>query len=389
MGREQTLERAERRAPFLPLEHFGRLPLEGRAQLELRVAELTSALAEEQAARELLGRRLSTLLEALPAGVVVLDAQGRVATANPGAVDLLGPLAPGEAWRDIVARAFAPRWDDGHDVSLVDGRRVNVATQALGEEPGQILMITDVSETRRLQEQLSHHRRLSAKTEMAAALAHQIRTPLSAALLALGPLARDRELPAPHLRHAGRALDSLRQLERLVEDMLSFARGAVIDAVPIALPSLRERLAADIAAQARGDGFEVLFDGAWDGLELDGNLDALISIMLNLVGNAREITGGHGRLVVACRRFGDYVALRFTDDGPGVPVQDQARIFEPFFTTRGGGTGLGLSVAQAIARAHGGDLRLDPEHCGGACFELSLPLRRAAATVCMPALPED
>lgn len=389
MGREQTLERAERRAPILPLEQLARRQLDGRGQLEQRVAELTSALAEERAARDLLGRRLSTLLEALPAGVVVLDAQGRVTTANPGAVDLLGPLAPGEAWRDLVARAFAPRWDDGHDVSLADGRRVNVATQALGDEPGQILMITDVSETRRLQEQLSHHRRLSAKTEMAAALAHQIRTPLSAALLALGPLARDRDLPVAQGRHASRALDALRQLERLVEDMLSFARGAVIDAAPIALPTLLERLAADIAAQAGGDGFEVVFDGESEGLELDGNLDALVSIMLNLVGNARAVTDGRGRLVIASRRFGDYVALRFTDDGPGVPVQDQARIFEPFFTTRGGGTGLGLSVAQAIARAHGGDLRLDTEHCGGACFELSLPLRRTVATVSTPALLED
>ena len=60
----------------------------------------------------------------------------------------------GERWIDIVAEAFLPRWDDGHDISLRDGRRVNIATQALHDEPGQILLLKDVSETRRLQEML-------------------------------------------------------------------------------------------------------------------------------------------------------------------------------------------------------------------------------------------
>lgn len=396
MGRDQIIERAELRAGF---DKFGppvaRLPSDA-VDTSRRIHELTAELAAtralleaESAEKARLARRHCALLEAMPAGVVVLDAQGRVTATNPGAIELLGSIAAGDAWRDVVARAFAPRWDDGHDVSLVDGRRVNVSTQAMPDEPGQLLMIKDVSETRRLQEQLSHHRRLSAKTEMAAALAHQIRTPLSAALLALGPLARDRELATTQGRHARRALDALRKLERLVEDMLSFARGAVVDAAPMALSALIDRLAIDVAAQATDDAFEVHFDCPTAGLEVNGNLDALASIMLNLVANAREITRGRGHLAIATRRYGNYVVIRFMDNGPGVPVQDQDRIFEPFFTTRGGGTGLGLSVAQAIARAHGGDLGIDPDYEGGACFELTLPVRSVAATVPTPALIED
>lgn len=385
MGREQTVDRAELRDAFAQFEEASSLLTSFYSNLEQRVAELTGALNASRAQlevelneKERLATRLSALLEALPAGVIVLDGQGRVTQANPGATELLGPVTAGEAWRDVVARGFAPRWDDGHDVSLTDGRRVNVSTQALTDEPGQILMLMDVTETRRLQEQLTHHRRLSAKTEMAAALAHQIRTPLAAALLALGPVARARDLAPAQARGAQRALDAMRQLERLVENMLSFARGAVVDAAPIEVGALTQRLTDEARALVAHSDFALHFDCQADPrLIVHGNLDALISIMLNLVANSRQITNGKGWLRVATRHFGEYAMFRFMDNGPGVAAHDRERIFEPFFTTRGGGTGLGLSVAQAIARAHGGDLAIDPDYTTGACFELTLPARAA------------
>ncbi len=351
-----------------------RAPAERQAALAA-AAVSSSQHSDEQvlAERDRLALRLETLLGALPAGVVVLDAQGRVTQANPAAVELLGALAVGEAWFEVVRRAFAPRWDDGHDVSLVDGRRVNVATQALTHEPGQILLIKDVSETRRLQEQLSHHRRLSAKTEMAAALAHQIRTPLAAALLALGPLARFHGLPAPQRRAADRVLESLRQLDRLVENMLSFARGTLVDAQAISLATLLARLQLEAAPILAPGELQVECAAEHAALQIYGNADALLSSLLNLVANSRQIVGESCQLRVAVAALGEFVALRFIDNGPGVPPAERAHIFEPFHTTRRGGTGLGLSVAQAIARAHGGELGLDADYLGGACFEFSLP----------------
>lgn len=381
MNHPQPPERGELAAAFAQFERASSLLTGAYVGLERRVAELNAALnasrarlERELAAKERLAARLSALLEALPAGVIVLDAQGRISAINPGATELLGDVRIGDAWRDVVARCFAPRWDDGHDVSLADGRRVNVSTQALSDEPGQILMVRDVTETRRLQEQLSHHRRLSAKTEMAAALAHQIRTPLAAALLALGPLARARGLSPAQARGAGRALDAMRQLERLVENMLSYARGAVIDAEPLVVDALLDRLEREVRSLFPGDEFRVAVDRAPDRRVVHGNADALLSIMLNLVSNAHQVTAGRGALLIAARAIGDFVSIRFMDNGPGVADSDRERVFEPFFTTRGGGTGLGLSVAQAIARAHGGELTLDPEYAAGACFELTLPV---------------
>src|SRR6187402_548134 len=162
--------------------------------LENRVAELNEELSslsdrrlQELAEKEKLAHRLESLLNFLPGGVVVLDSSGRVSESNPAATDLLGEPLQGELWRDVIQRSFAPRQDDGHEVSLRDGRRISISTRNQGED-GQIILLTDQTETRRLQSQLSRHERLSAMGKMMSALAHQIRTPLSAAMLYAGHL---------------------------------------------------------------------------------------------------------------------------------------------------------------------------------------------------------
>ena len=128
---------------------------ESYQQLEVRVAGLTSALETEQDERikeltekERVASRLASLLHALPGGVVVIDGVGNVQEHNPAAELLLGQPLLGLPWSEIINRAFCPRSDDGHDISLVDGRKVNISTCPLGTEPGQILLITEVTEIR-------------------------------------------------------------------------------------------------------------------------------------------------------------------------------------------------------------------------------------------------
>ena len=154
--------------------------------LEQRVVHLNEELSRTQDARiheltekERLANRLATLLQALPGGVIALDRNGVVQEYNQAALTLLGEPLSGVAWSQVIARAFAPRNDDGHDVSLADGRRVNIATCPIENEPGQILLITEVTELRQLQDRVNQQQRLVAMGEMAASLAHQIRTPLA------------------------------------------------------------------------------------------------------------------------------------------------------------------------------------------------------------------
>jgi two-component system sensor histidine kinase FlrB len=202
------------------------------SMLESRVAELKGQLAlvsaqrmQELAEKERLAQRLQSLLDLLPGGVIVIDGQGVVREANPVARSLLGLPLVGMLWRQVIARNFAPREDDGHEISLKDGRRLSIATRSLNAEPGQLVLLTDLTETRRLQDQLSRHERLSALGRMVASLAHQIRTPLSAALLYASHLT-EQVLPVEQQqRFAGRLKERLHELEHQVRDMLIFARG--------------------------------------------------------------------------------------------------------------------------------------------------------------------
>jgi len=351
--------------------------------LEQQVGQLTRELtqsrraqARDLAEKERLAARLESLLEALPGGVVVIDQHGLVQECNPVACELLGPVVRGEPWSAVVARAFAPRWDDGHDISLTDGRRVNIATQALASEPGQILLLQDVSETRRLQEQLAHHKRLSAKTEMAAALAHQVRTPLAAALLSTGNLRRARTA-AERDRAVDRSVKSLRRLERLVDEMLLFARGAQFDVEPVAVDALVAAFATSAGEACGYADFVLEFAPTGKPGTVYANLAALTSIALNLIENAYHAAAGRGRVRIAAHIAATQAEIRFSDDGPGVAPECRDQIFEPFFTTRSNGTGLGLAVARAVARAHAGDLVLEPIP-GGCCFLLTLPLVNTA-----------
>jgi two-component system sensor histidine kinase FlrB len=214
---------------------------------------------------------------------------------------------------------------------------------------------------------------------MAAALAHQMRTPLSAALLYASNLAA-RDLPVDkRTEFLSRLLDRLRRMEQLIEDMLALARSCRLSNEPLDVPNLWADFRAEIADDQQEGEFRIDWCGQAPQGRLLGNRSALFSIMGNLINNAREICGGRGRLGISIDVIKSAIlVICFSDDGPGIADGDCERIFEPFYSTREGGTGLGLAVARAVAVAHGGSLRA--EACGsGAQFVLSLPLQRDAA----------
>jgi two-component system sensor histidine kinase FlrB len=209
--------------------------------------------------------------------------------------------------------------------------------------------------------------------EMSARLAHQTRTPLTAAVLYSSQLARAGAEPERVQRYAHKILAQLRLLERMVNDMLCFARGAHAGDEEVDLCALFEELIATIAPQV-GAGASVKALPAPMGAQVRGSREALSGALLNLLDNALRVAGEHARVELEARMEDDGgVALLVHDNGPGVPETLRERIFEPFFTTRANGTGLGLAVVQSVARAHGGVARVEPRANGGASFSVRVP----------------
>jgi two-component system sensor histidine kinase FlrB len=339
-----------------------------RGELEVVSAQRLAELAE----KERLANRLQNLLDLLPGGVIVIDGQGRVREANPAALDMLGAPLEGELWREVIVRSFAPRRDDGHEISLIDGRRLSISTRSLDAEPGQLVLLTDLTETRRLQSDVARSERLSSLGRMMASLAHQIRTPLSAALLYASHLT-DKPLPVQtQQRFANRLKERLHELEHQVRDMLVFARGELPLSDRLAPRQLLQALQA--AAQPHVREVAVRWQCDSHVGELLCNKDTLVGAVLNLVSNAIQASAGQARLKVHLYSRGDTLRLCVSDDGPGMAAATLARLGEPFFTTKATGTGLGLSVVKAVARAHQGDLILRSTVGRGTCATLTLPL---------------
>lgn len=366
--------------------------------LENRVAELNEELSslsdrrlQELAEKEKLANRLESLLNFLPGGVVVLDSSGRVSESNPAAIDLLGEPLVGELWRDVIKRSFAPRQDDGHEVSLRDGRRISIQTRNLGAD-GQIILLTDQTETRRLQSELSRHERLSALGKMMGALAHQIRTPLSSAMLYAGHLCSGKLDDERRQQFSEKILGRLNNIERQIQDMLFYVKGelALNDVISVAQLQAELAEAMEVPLMTSESTCEWVINCREQYIHC--NRDALIGALLNLVNNAIQSVE---RKAVLRIEFNVYpqaldgklneqlnqklkteeqrLWIRVCDKGPGMSAELLASVGDLFVTTKAQGTGLGLSVVKAVARAHHGKFLLQSTVGKGTCASLLLP----------------
>ncbi|BFT31110.1 sensor histidine kinase [Alteromonas sp. D210916BOD_24] len=318
--------------------------------------------------------RLEHLLQVMPAGVIVIDGKGIVRQANEQAKALLGEPLEEEVWRSIITRSFKPRADDGHEVSLVDGRRVKLSITPLENEPGQLIVITDLTETRHLQARVSHMQRLSSLGKMVASLAHQIRTPLSAAMLYASNLTRKGLGQDAQEQFANKLADRLKELESQVNDMLLFAKSGEEQVVaPISLGDLFSAIESSANTMMLQQNQSIEFTGFDLPLSITGNLTALQGALLNLIHNASQVTPREQAIQVDAKLHGSKLILSVTDSGEGVPNAIKGKIFEPFFTTKTHGTGLGLAVVKSVVAAHNGQLSVSDAANGGACFSIALP----------------
>lgn len=352
------------------------------AELQVKVEQLTQELAvangelrRQYEEKEALSQRLAHLLSALPGGVVVLDVAGSVEEANPAALRLLGAPVDGERWGSVAERTLSPTPVPGEWVLKNSERRISISASARESGNGEILLLQDVTDAYMMEAQLQRHKRLSAMGEMAAALAHQLRTPLAAALLYTSHLASDDLAAEDRMRFSDKALGRLRHLENLIKDMLVFVRGGRSAQETITVASLLGEVQQVMEPQMAEHEVHFEVRDASAGASLLGSREALAGALNNLLANAMQACKAHGRVSLCAEAAADgWVIFRVTDTGRGIPQAVQERLFEPFFTTRTEGTGLGLAIVREVTQIHGGEVTLKSTENEGSEFCLRFPM---------------
>jgi two-component system sensor histidine kinase FlrB len=332
------------------------------ARLTAELAAANGELRRQYQEKARLSERLALLLDALPAGVVVLDREGRVEQFNPAAQMLFdAPLAASE-WVAHAATLEATSTPHEYEIQCPDATaRIAMAETRLDSAGGRIVLLHDISAAHALQRQAERNERLAAMGEMAAALAHQLRTPLAAALLYAGNLGRLELSAAERSLLADKAVARLKHLERLIQDMLIFARGEVAGREWFAVRELVVEIAQVIEPLARERGMVFGLADLSGGLAIHGDRKALAGSFINLLENALQACEPGGRVDLRAAPSETGVEFRVCDNGRGIDPQVRQRLFEPFVTTRASGTGLGLAIARGVVRAHGGSVELAPE----------------------------
>ena len=213
----------------------------------------------------------------------------------------------------------------------------------------------------RMQERI--RRFLAQRTEMLAGVSHDLRTPLTRLRLALAMLET-----RPDLREeAGEMTADVEEMERMISGYLAFARG---EGAEQAQPTDLATMLSDIAAAARRGGAAVELEVS-PGLTVHLRQDAMRRAVTNLLDNARR----HAKRVkLGAQGLERNVWVTVDDDGPGIPPERRESVFRAFETGADGGTGLGLTIARDIVRAHGGDILLDRSPLGGLQARVRLPI---------------
>jgi len=213
----------------------------------------------------------------------------------------------------------------------------------------------------RMQERV--RRFLVQRTEMLAGVSHDLRTPLTRLRLALEMMPAGEDLR----QDVAEMTADVEEMERMISGYLAFARGEGTEqAEPVNLSAVLE----EVAAGARRSGAEVAVD-APDSLTLSLRANAVRRAITNLVDNARR--HAH-RVALAALPQGRMVFVTVDDDGPGIPPERRESVFRPFESGAAGGTGLGLTIARDIVRAHGGEIVLEDSPLGGLRARIRLPV---------------
>ena len=325
-----------------------------------------------------------TILSHISSGLMLINPAGRIRSFNRAAMDITElslqevydqgavEMFPGLAVEPTIAKKLLNR-SEGHFVrksgeKLILGYATTPAKGSQGEDLGTLVTFQDLTQLKKIEEDLKQTDRLAAVGRLAAGMAHEIRNPLASISGSVQLLMEAKHAQPEDLRLMGIVVKEADRLNGLLTDFLAFARPKQPSKKSVNVASMLDEVIGMLATDQRFNEIEITKNYP-DNFIISLDRGQIVQALWDLVINAAEAMPGQGRLVFSVEMQGDPVII-VEDSGPGVADEIKGRIFEPFFSTKEQGTGLGLASVYSVLESHGGIVTVDRGTAGGARFSL-------------------
>jgi two-component system, sporulation sensor kinase E len=335
------------------------------------------------------------VFDALQEGIIVADKSGLIHYINNGASRLFG-LNPetvtgeyiaeniqGLDWNNLISGKGSTVSKD-LEVFYPENRYLNfyikpINTTPKDEELAYVMLIRDITESRKGEEEKLESERLNALTMLAAGVAHEIGNPLNSMNIHLQLLERKLKKSVPDLYEAelrdliDTSADEVKRLDHIIDQFLKAIRPSQPQLEPTDVNELVKESMRFLEPEIKDRGISLTLElrSALPPLQLDS--DQIKQAFYNVVKNASQATSPGGSITVRSDLSDEHVSVIFTDTGEGISASEMSDVFQPYFTTKKSGTGLGLLIIRRIIREHGGDIKISSEEGKSTSVTISLP----------------
>lgn len=345
---------------------------------------------------------LETVFNSIQEGIIVTDSKGRITYLNDAACDLFGLEAEdslgkrldervrGLDWESLSRSAVAVsrdmeifypanRFINFYIVPLLIERRSSEDQIDVAAEPvGHAIILRDITETRRTEQQTLESERLNALTLLAAGVAHEIGNPLNSLNIHLQLIEREAgKLDGAKRSKLQESVEISRgevsRLDSIISQFLRAIRPTRPQLRPENVNSIVEEAVRFFAPEIKDRDIVVEQELRSDLPLLELDRDQMKQAFYNVIKNSFEAMKSRGILRIRTDMDDSHVLVRFTDSGGGISAENLSRVFEPYFTTKSSGTGLGLLIVRRIVREHGGELSIESSEGKGLTLTIRLP----------------
>jgi two-component system sensor histidine kinase PilS (NtrC family) len=361
-------------------------------QIGQRYRVAREELSERTVDLEKLRSLSDVVFESMTSGIVVLDEKGRIRSMNSASARMLGmegPLVEGTATSDVfqgipmeellqkAPQRGLNRWEGSFTDDGGQERTLGLSISPLKEpELGYVVIFTDLTELREMEDKLRVTEKLSAIGRMAASIAHEVRNPLASMSGSIQLLKKDLDLESEDLKLMDIVLKETERLNVLVGDFLAYARPPAPHFEDIDLRDIIQDAVRLLHNTSLGPEINLSTELPEEKAILSVDMSQMHQVIMNLVKNSADAIERKGNITISLRRSdnspdGESV-LTVSDDGPGIPEEILPRIFEPFITSKVSGTGLGLAIVYQLVQIHKGTVNVHTQEGLGTSISIHL-----------------